>query len=293
MDAAFTYRYRVLSEADVDFIRQLIAQHPELSRRRLARKLCEAWQWVQPNGRVRDMVCRGLMLALHRRGRIELPPVRRVMPNPLAQRRRPALVPVDTTPLCAPLAQIQPLQFRQVRRTPEEALFNSLIEQYHYLKHVQPVGEHLKFLVYAQQRPIACLAWSSSPRHLASRDRFLGWSAEARRQNIRFLAYNLRFLLLPWVSIPHLASHLLARMARQLSAEWQQVYGHPLYFLETFIDPQRFRGTCYRAANWILLGTTTGRGKDDVHHRGPNRPSKQVLGYPLCADFRERLQEVS
>jgi hypothetical protein len=264
-----------------------------LSRRRLARKLCEAWQWVQPNGRVRDMVCRGLMLALHRRGRIELPPVRRVMPNPLAQRRRPALVPVDTTPLCAPLAQIQPLQFRQVRRTPEEALFNSLIEQYHYLKHVQPVGEHLKFLVYAQQRPIACLAWSSSPRHLASRDRFLGWSAEARRQNIRFLAYNLRFLLLPWVSIPHLASHLLARMARQLSAEWQQVYGHPLYFLETFIDPQRFRGTCYRAANWILLGTTTGRGKDDVHHRGPNRPSKQVLGYPLCADFRERLQEVS
>jgi hypothetical protein len=293
MDAAFTYRHRVLSEADVDFIRQLIAQHPELSRRRLARKLCEAWQWVQPNGRVRDMVCRGLMLALHRRGRIELPPVRRVMPNPLAQRRRPALVPVDTTPLCAPLAQIQPLQFRQVRRTPEEALFNSLIEQYHYLKHVQPVGEHLKFLVYAQQRPIACLAWSSSPRHLASRDRFLGWSAEARRQNIRFLAYNLRFLLLPWVSIPHLASHLLARMARQLSAEWQQVYGHPLYFLETFIDPQRFRGTCYRAANWILLGTTTGRGKDDVHHRGPNRPSKQVLGYPLCADFRERLQEVS
>lgn len=293
MDAAFTYRHRVLSEADVDFIRQLIAQHPELSRRRLARKLCEAWQWVQPNGRVRDMVCRGLMLTLHRRGRIELPPVRRVMPNPLAQRRRPALVPVDTTPLCAPLAQIQPLQFRQVRRTPEEALFNSLIEQYHYLKHVQPVGEHLKFLVYAQQRPIACLAWSSSPRHLASRDRFLGWSAEARRQNIRFLAYNLRFLLLPWVSIPHLASHLLARMARQLSAEWQQVYGHPLYFLETFIDPQRFRGTCYRAANWILLGTTTGRGKDDVHHRGPNRPSKQVLGYPLCADFRERLQEVS
>ena len=293
MEAVFTYRHRVLSEADVVFIRQLIAQHPELSRRRLARKLCEAWQWVQPNGRVRDMVCRGLMLALHRAGRIELPPVRRVMPNPLAQRRRPALVPIDTTPLCAPLAQIQPLEFRQVRRTPEEALFNSLIEQYHYLKHVQPVGEHLKFLVYAQQRPIACLAWSSSPRHLASRDRFLGWSAAARRQNIRFLAYNLRFLLLPWVSIPHLASHLLARMARQLSAEWQQVYGHPLYFLETFIDPQRFCGTCYRAANWILLGTTTGRGKDDVHHRGPNRPSKQVLGYPLCADFRERLQEVS
>ena len=288
----FTYRHRVVSTADVDFIRQLIAQHPAASRRQLSQKLCEAWQWVQPNGELRDMVCRGLMLALHRAGWIELPPVRRVMPNPLAQRRKPRLVPVDTTPLEARLDQIQPLQFRQVRRTPEEALFNSLLEQYHYRGHIQPVGEHLKFLVYAQGRPIACLAWSSAPRHLASRDRFIGWSPEARRQNLRFLAYNVRFLLLPWVSVPHAASHLLAGMSRRLSAEWQQVYQHPLYFLETFIDPARFRGTCYRAANWILLGSTTGRGKDDIHHRGPNRSIKQVLGYPLCTDFRRRLQEV-
>lgn len=292
MESAFTYRHRVITEADVDFIRQLIAQHPGASRRRLSEKLCEAWHWVQPNGRLRAMVCRGLMLALHRAGRIQLPPVHRVMPNPLAQRRKPALVSVDTTPLCAPLEQIQPLEFRQVRRTPQEVLFNSLLEQYHYLGHVQPIGEHLKFLVCAQGRPIACLAWSSAPRHLASRDRFIGWSAEARRQNLRFLAYNVRFLILPWVAVPHAASHILARMARRLSGEWQQVYGHPLYFLETFVDPRRFRGTCYRAANWIVLGSTTGRGKDDVHHRGPNRPIKQVLGYPLRLDFRRRLQEV-
>jgi hypothetical protein len=158
------------------------------------------------------------------------------------------------------------------------------------LGHVQPIGEHLKFLVYAQERPIACLAWSSAPRHLASRDHFIGWSPQARRQNIRYIAYNLRFLLLPWVAIPHAASHILAGMARRLSGDWQQIYGHPLYFLETFVDPTRFRGTCYRAANWIVLGTTTGRGKDDIHHRGANRPLKQVLGYPLCADFRQRLQ---
>jgi hypothetical protein len=292
MGAAFSYRHRVVSQADVDFIRQLIAQHPGASRRRLSEKLCEAWHWVQPNGQLRDMVCRGLMLALHRAGRIELPPVRRLIPNPVAEHRRPPLVPVDTTPLHAQLDQIQPLEFHQVRRTREEALFNSLIEQYHYLRHTRPVGEHLKFLVYAQQRPIACLAWSSAPRHLASRDRFIGWSAEARRQNIRYIAYNVRFLLLPWVTIRHAASYILARLARQLSAEWQQVYGHPLYFLETFIDPQRFRGTCYRAANWIVLGSTTGRGKDDIDHGGPNRPIKQVLGYPLCPDFRRRLQEV-
>lgn len=293
MGTEFTYRSRVVGEADVEFIRQLIAQHPGASRRRLSEKLCEAWQWVQPNGQLRAMVCRGLMLALHRAGRIELPPVRRVLPNPLAERRKPALVRVDTTPLCAPLEQIQPLEFRQVRRTPEEPLFNSLIEQYHYLGHTQPVGAHLKFLVYAQQRPIACLAWSSAPRHLASRDHFIGWSQQARRHNLHYIAYNLRFLLLPWVAIRHAASHILARMAGRLSAEWQQVYGHPLYFLETFIDPTRFRGTCYRAANWMVLGTTTGRGKDDIHHRGPNRPSKQVLGFPLCADFRRRLQEVT
>lgn len=292
MEPTFTYRQRVVTEADVGFIRQLIAQHPAASRRRLSEQLCQAWHWVQPNGTLCAMICRGLMLALHRAGRIELPPVRRVLPNPLAQRRKPARISVDTASLCTSLDQIQPLEFRQVRRTPDEALFNSLLEQYHYLGHTQPVGEHLKILVYAQQRPIACLAWSSAPRHLASRDGFIGWSLEARRQNLRYLAANIRFLLLPWFSVRHLASHILARVARRLSGDWQKVYGHPLYFLETFIDPQRFRGTCYRAANWIVLGSTTGRGKDDIHHRGPNRPIKQVLGYPLCPDFRRRLQEI-
>jgi hypothetical protein len=293
MGTAFSYRHRLVSEADVDFIRQLIAQYPGASRRRLSEKLCQAWHWVQPNGQLRDQVCRSLMLALHRAGRIELPPVRRVLPNPIAERRKPRMLPVDTTPLCARLEQLQPLEFHQVRRTPQEGLCNSLMEQYHYLGHVQPIGENLKFVVYAQQRPIACLAWSSAPRHLASRDRFIGWSAETRRQNLRYIAYNVRFLVLPWVSVPHLASHILARMARRLSADWQQVYGHPLYFLETFIDPQRFRGTCYRAANWMVLGSTTGRGKDDIQHRGPNRPIKLVLGYPLGTDFRRRLQEVA
>lgn len=292
MGTALRYRHRLVSETDVDFIRQLIAQNPGASRRRLSEKLCQAWHWVQSNGKLRDQVCRSLMLALHRAGQIELPPVRRVLPNPIAERRKPRLVPVDPAPLCATLEQIQPLEFHQVRHTPQEALFNSLLDQYHYLGHVQPIGESLKFLVYAQQRPIACLAWSSAPRHLASRDRFIGWSAETRRANLRYIAYNVRFLLLPWISVRHLASHILARMARRLSADWQQVYGHPLYFLETFIDPQRFRGTCYRAANWIVMGSTTGRGKDDIQHRGPNRPIKQVLGYPLCPDFHRRLQDV-
>ena len=134
-------------------------------------------------------------------------------------------------------------------------------------------------------------SWSSAPRHLASRDRFIGWSGEARRRNIRYLAYNTRFLILPWISVPHLASHILGRMARQISQDWERVYGHPIYYLETFIDPERFRGTCYRAANWVVLGRTTGRGKDDQTHQA-NRSIKEVLGLPLTRRFRELLQQV-
>jgi hypothetical protein len=291
MDVKLKYRGRVVTGADVAFIDKLISEHPTASRRALSKKLCEAWNWVQPNGALRDMVCRGLMLALHRAGHIELPKRRRVPHNPLAERPRPTWTPIDTTPLRGSLGAIRPLAFRQVRRTPNEALFNSLLEQYHYLRYTQPVGEHLKYLVYGLGRPIACLAWSSAPRHLGSRDRFIGWSADVRRKNIRFIAYNTRFLILPWVEVPHLASHVLGRMARMLAGDWARIYGHPVYFVETFIDPQRFRGTCYRAANWIVLGRTTGRGKDDQTGR-PNRPIKEVLGYPLCRDFRERLCRV-
>ena len=150
------------------------------------------------------------------------------------------------------------------------------------------MGEHLKYLVTANGQAIACLAWSSSPRHLGCRDRFIGWGIEARRRNIHLLAYNTRFLILPWVTVPHLASHLLGRMARQVPGDWQRLYAHPVYLLETFVDPQRFRGTCYRAANWVVVGRTTGRGKNDLTHK-PNRSIKEVLALPVHRRFRELL----
>lgn len=290
MAIEFKYRSRVVTDVDVAFIRQLIEQNPTASRRRLSRLLCEAWNWVQPNGVLCDMVCRGLMLQMYRAGIIELPPVRQVNSNTLAVRNRPQPVTVDTTELFSSLGHIQPLVFVQVRRTKQEAIFNGLIEQYHYLGYTQPVGEHLKYLVYALDRPLAAIAWSSSPRHLGSRDRFIGWSPRQRRQNIRFLAYNSRFLILPWVHVPHLASHILGRMARILPGDWESLYGHSVYFLETFIDPQRFKGTCYRAANWTVLGRTTGRGHQDHTHK-PNRPIKEILGYPLSRKFRRLLCE--
>jgi hypothetical protein len=220
------------------------------------------------------MVCRGLFLMLERAGQITLPPVSYVRHNPLAKRVRPDPARIDATPIEDRLRNLQPLEFEPVRRTDKEPLFNSLMEEHHYLGYEQPVGEHLKYLVWAGYplgpRPVACLAWSSAPRHLGSRDRYIGWSAAAGRRNIRFLAYNTRFLILPWV---------------------RGMYGHPIYFLETFVDPERFRGTCYRAANWVLLGKTTGRGKQSNSYV-PNRSIKQVLGYPLTKRFRELLGEV-
>jgi hypothetical protein len=282
------YRGRSITEGDVRFIRELIAAHAGESRRRLSQRLCEAWGWRQANGAPRDMVARGLMLALHRAGELSLPAVRMRPRNPLVVRVRPQPVEVDRTLIAGRLCDLGLLQFRQVRRTSEERLFNSLIAHHHYLGYTHPVGEQLKFMVYAGSRPVALFAWSSAPRHLAARDRFIGWSPVLRRRNIRFVAYNTRYLILPWVMVPHLASHLLARMTRMLSAEWEKVYGHGVCFVETFVDPARHRGSCYRAANWVVLGGTQGRGKDDLTHR-PNRTLKDVLGLPLVADFRERL----
>ena len=291
MDATLRYRGRTIHDTDVVFIRELIAAHPTASRRVLSTKLCEAWDWVQPNGALRDMVCRGLMLELHRRGRIELPPVRKVPPNNVVRRATPRRVEIDTTPIRGSLGELRPLEFRQVRWTAEASLFAALIEEHHYLGYTRPVGEHLKYIIYSGSRPVACFAWSSAPRHLGPRDRHIGWSAEARRRNIRGVAYNTRYLILPWVEVRHLASHLLARMVRRLSADWEHLYGHPIYFAETFVDPERFAGTCYRAANWTVLGRTTGRGKDDLTHR-QNRSLKDVLGYPLLGEFRRRLSAV-
>ena len=288
MDVLLRYRGRDVCSSDITFVRALIAEHPHLSRRALSKKLCEAWNWIQPNGHLRDMVCRGLMLELHRSGLITLPPKRMTPHNPLVQRARPKLIEVAQVPLCSPLNEIGSVQLRQVRRSPEEVLVNSLIEQHHYLGYTQPVGEHLKYLVFAQDRPIACLAWSSAPRHLGPRDRFIGWSKQARLRNIGFLAYNTRFLILPWVRVQHLASHLLAQVCSALPGHWMEKYGHPIHLLETFVERERFRGTCYRAAGWTHVGATAGRSRNDVHAT-MSVPVKDVLVYPLTIDFRGRL----
>jgi hypothetical protein len=288
MDLKTRYHGKGVTQQDIDFINTLISDNPDDSRRALSKKLCRAWNWTQPNGVLRDMYCRGFMLHLQSEGYIRLPPKRQTPNNPLVNRQEPAGVQIDQTPLEVRLSQNRPLEIRQVRGTPYEKLFNGLIARYHYLGYCHPVGEKLKYIVYTGERPVACFLWSSAPRHIGSRDRFIGWSAAVRRKNIHLIGYNSRFLILPWVRSSFLASHLLGRIAKVVSSDWQRVYNHPVYFLETFVDTEKFKGTCYRAANWRYLGKTTGRGKNDQTHR-PNRSIKSVWGYPLTKNFRELL----
>jgi hypothetical protein len=288
MDLGIKYRGRVATSEDVTFIKALIAANADDSRRALSVKLCKAWKWVQPNGTLKDMVCRGFMLQLHRAGYIKLPAKKCSPHNPFVKRKKPAEIGIDQSLVSTALKNIRPLKLLQVRRSGLEKLFNSLIDNYHYLGYCQPVGEHLKYIVFAGKRPISCLAWSSAPRHIGCRDRFIGWDADSRRNHIHLMAYNTRFLVLPWVRVSHLASHILGQIARVLPADWQRIYHHPVYYLETFVDKERFKGTCYKAANWIYLGDTTGRGKNDQTNKS-NRSIKAVFGYPLTSDFRKHL----
>lgn len=287
-DVLLSFRGRQIRPAEVAFLRELIAQNAGLSRRQLSLKVCQAWNWVQPNGQPRDMVCRGLLLALHRAGHIPLPAQRQSPPNnAIAHRRVSPVESYDTTPITGSLVALGPLEIRLVRRSQGERLFAHLLSRYHYLSYRRPVGEHLKYLVLAGPRPLACVAWSSAPRQLNLRDPFVGATPEACRNNLHRIAYNTRYLILPWVQVPHLASHLLARLARRISADWQALYHHPLDWLESFVDTERFHGTCYRAANWTCVGHSAGRGtKSNAHDQ---TSIKELWVYPLAGRLREKL----
>jgi len=287
MDGALRYRGKTYTAREIDEIRWIIATHQDKSRWFISKEICRRWGWRQPNGVLKDMVCRGLLLRLEAQGLIALPPRRKDPPYLLSERRKPALVEIDQTPIVGKVSDLRPIELLQVRRTPFEKLYKGLIEQYHYLGYTRPVGEHLEYIARSHGRPLACVGWCSAPRHIGCRDQYLGWTKEQRMKNR--IVINTRFLILPWVRIPYLASHLLGMIARRICLDWGEVYQHDVVWLETFVDPERgFQGTCYKAANWIYLGQTTGRGKDDHTHR-VNRSLKTVLGYPLRKDFRQVL----
>lgn len=290
MDILLTYRKKHITQDDLAFIRKVIDEHRSKGRSAISRILCEAWDWRQTNGHLKDVVCRGLLLQLERSSLISLPP-RIIDNNNNSQRRKSTQATLEfhhPEPVNVPLSVLAPIELRQVRRTPAEKLFNNLIRQYHYLSYAQPVGEHLKYLIYSGNRLLACFVFSSAPYAIDSRDNFIGWSSEARERNRHLLAYNSRFLILPWVRVKFLASHLLSKCAHQISRDWQNLYNHPIYWLETFVDTEKFSGTCYKAANWTFLGLTSGRGKYNKTYK-QQTSIKAMYGYPLTHDYREKL----
>lgn len=280
---------RRLSAQDLVEIRTLRTEHPSWHRTRLSRELCERWGWRNEAGQLKDMACRSLLLTLQERGWIELPARQRASVNGLRNRRSVA-VAHDASPWRTSLEALRPLRVERVAPgSPQDRLFQGLLPRYHYLGQRNCVGENLKYLVSDRHgRPLACLLFGSAAWQCRPRDAWIGWSALARPRALRLLTNNTRFLILPWVRVPHLASHLLRVILRRLSGDWQEQYGHPIHLVETFVERDRFSGTGYRAAGWIHVGHTTGRGRN-APGRAPQGPIKEVFLKPLGADFRQRL----
>jgi len=243
-----------IDQHHVQHIRALLAANPEWCRSHLSVELCKLWGWQSPSGQYKDMACRSLLLKLERAGAIILPP--RQGKRTFISRPSYPSVPHQTEGISDQLKALLPLQIIVADQDRSEyKLFNCLLSRYHYLSYRGAVGENLKYLILdVQGRPLACLLFGSAAWKTASRDTFIGWTPKDREGNLRYLTNNMRFLILPWVRVPHLASHILSRIVRRISADWQGKYGHPVYLLETFVDCSLFRGVCYRAANWILTG---------------------------------------
>lgn len=283
-----TIRRRTISEADIPMIQEVVNEHWAKGRKSISKLLCHQWGWFQANSAPKDMACREVLLTLERRGHLILPPRKN---NSWNERRNKStqVLPVDDHPIYGKLADLPPINISLVRHTALEPLYNSLVHQYHYLGYRQIVGQHLKYMAFMEERPVACLGWGSAAWSVKSRETFIGWNKPTKGKNLSFVVNNTRFLILPWISIKCLASKLLAMNARRIAQDWTNVYQQQVYLLETFVEKEMFLGTCYKAANWICVGQTKGaskRGHDHLVHG----KVKNVFLYPLRKDFRERLK---
>ena len=285
--ASVVLQGRLIHDHDLEQVRSLITTYPDWSRRRLSVELAQAWNWRTFTGQLKDMAARSLLLTLDERGWITLPPRRRK-----ASRRLPIFpeLPVEDgacASITATLRALTPLAVEPVAAG--HSAFSRHLATHHYLGYRGPVGEHLAYTVCDQHgRALACVLFSAAAWKTAPRDRFIGWDPATRARHLHLVANNSRFLILPWVHVPHLASHVLGHITRRLAADWQARYGHPVHLVETFVEHQRFRGTCYRAANWIHVGQTQGRSRQDRAHT-LCVPVKDVYLYPLTQGFRRAL----
>jgi hypothetical protein len=289
---SFVVQGRTVGELDLELLRQWMGQNPSWSRRRLSQELATRWDWRNGAGQLKDMAARTLLLKLHQRGLIVLPPRRQVPTNRMRCRSQVmASREGNQPPVECGLAQLGALSVGEVSgQATERAWVRAALGQFHYLGFGGAVGENLQYVVRdGPGRPLACLVFGAAAWKCQDRDRFLGWSALQRQRNLGLIANNTRFLILPWVKVPHLASWILGQIGRRLARDWQTKYGHRIVVLETFVERERFLGTAYRAANWLAVGATSGRTRQD-RHTCIQAPVKDIYLYPLRRDFREALQ---
>lgn len=283
-----TIRNRIISDQVLNQIRKTVDTHWDNGRTHISHILCEKWDWRQANGRLKGMACRDLLLRLENMDLIKLPPPKK--PNNNHKKILPIPLTAHTEPIIGRVDEFKKIDIELAVSTEKRKLWDSLVHEYHYLGCKQIVGSCLKYLVYLDDQLVCLSGWGSAAWQVGCRDNFIDWSPGQRRSRLNGIANNVRFLILPWVKVQHLASKVLALSARVLAVDWQRKYGKELLLLETFVDRCRFHGTCYRAANWVYLGQTKGSGKSGAcyHHHGI---IKSVFVYPICRNFRERLRQ--
>lgn len=279
------YCGRPFSAAELAHLRALIAAHPRATRAQLSRLVCAALDWRGEDGRPKEMSCRVAMLRMHADGVLQLPPPKNGNHNGKPYRRRTEAA-APAAPIRAPGPRaLGALQLQRIATRADSHLHNEYLDRYHYLGYRPLPGAQMRYFVRAGARLVALLSFGAAAWKTQPRDQFIGWSAHQRQQHLHRVVNNARFLILPWVQCNNLASAILARAARQIATDWQHQYGYRPLLLETFVEKQRFRGTAYRAANWLCVGETAGRGKLDVHHQAL-LPKKTVWVYPLDRNFR-------
>lgn len=290
MKEAIIVQGRQLEAEEIERIRRLIQAHPEWSRRQLSEVLAAQWDWRNGAGQLKDMATRSLLLKLEARGWIELPARRQKTFSRMAQQALQGRL-WDRSPLQSTLRELGPPRVQEVsRKEPARTELAAAFAEFHYLGYRGSVGENLQYTITdCRVRLLAGLTFGAPAWKCGDRDHFIGWSGEERARSLHLVTNNTRFLILPWVGVPHLASWALGQVLRRLSADWQHKYGHPIVLVETFVERERFAATSYRAANWVRVGTTRGRTRQDRDHT-VQVPVKDVYLYPLVRDFRSRLR---
>jgi len=279
---------RLITEEDVDKIRMLLLNNPLWNRSRLSRELCKIWEWQRPDGQIKDIACRELLRKLEFRSLIQLPPRQRYGPNQITANIEP--LEIDQSLLSCSLSEITPVKIINVSQCPKyEKAFNSLMKEYHYLSYGRPVGQNMKYLVIGKnERFLGGLLFGAAAWKIEARDQWIGWSVEKREKNLSLICNNTRFLILDWIRIAHLASHVLGACLRRLSSDWKRRYGTDITLVETFVDTTRYKGTCYKASNFIQIGQTKGRGRQD-RDRTVKISVKDIFLYPLEHNAMKKL----